>query len=254
MSDLGGHPVEPFCEAAAAKIPTGIEGLDRAIEGLTRGGSILLLGEGGSGKTVFALQFANSACSRGLRTVFISIERRARDLRVQAEASGWDPESHQKRGLLVFVDLAQIQQSRIELAGRKGFASKKGNFTELMRYLPPGMDVLIFDSLDEYARGLSPTEFQDGLGFFIRRLRDRGITALMLMDGDAPAGWKELAMQSVGGVIQLFKWDNPRTGRKERALDIIKMAGAPPPVGALPYELDSGGMAVRRQDDDAAGR
>ena len=232
-------------ETAAARIPTGIEGLDRTIEGITRGGSILLIGDGGSGKTVFALQFAKSACSRGLKTVFISINRRSKDLRLQAGSSGWDPAIFEDRGLLRIVEHSQIEASRIELAGVRCVAPKKGNFTELMRYATPGTEVVVIDRLDEYARGMSAAEFHDGFEFFVRRLNERGITALMLMDGMAPAGWKKLAMESLGGVIQLFSWDNPRTGRRERALDIVKMAGARAPMGSLPYELGSAGIAVR---------
>jgi KaiC/GvpD/RAD55 family RecA-like ATPase len=149
------------------------------------------------------------------------------------------------KGLLRFVDHGQIEASRIELAQMKCVAPRKGNFTELMRYLTPGTEVVVIDRLDEYARGMSAAEFHDGFEFFVRRLHERGITALMLMDGTAPAGWKKLAMESMGGVIQFFLWDNPRTGRRERALDIVKMAGAQAPMGALPYELDSGGIAVR---------
>jgi len=138
-----------------------------------------------------------------------------------------------------------VEASRIELASVKCVAPKKGNFTELMRYATPGTEVVVMDRLDEYARGMSPAEFHDGFEFFVRRLHERGITALMLMDGTAPAGWKKLAMESMGGVIQLFRWVNPDTGRRERLLDIVKMAGVPAPIGSLPYELDSGGILVR---------
>lgn len=231
--------------AALARIPTGIEGLDRKIVGLTRGGSILLIGDEGSGKTVFALQFAKSACTLGLRTVFISINRRGKELRQQAESSGWGPAMLEATGLLRIVDHSQIEACRIELAGLKCVTPHKGNFTELMRYLTPGTEVMVIDRLDEYARGLSAAEFHDGLEFFVRRLNDRGITALMLMDGTAPAGWKKLAMESMGGVIQFFRWDNPATGRMERALDIVKLTGAQAPMGSLAYELDTAGIAIR---------
>jgi len=235
--------------AALARIPTGIEGLDCKIAGLTRGGSVLLIGDGGSGKTLFALQFAKSACSLGLRTVFITINRRARELRQAAEASGWNPAPFEEQRLLSIIEHSQIEASRIELAGMKCVAPHKGNFTELMRYTTPGTEVVVVDRLDEYAAGLSPAEFRDGCEFFVRRLHERGITALMLMDKTAPSGWKKLAMESMAGVIQFFKWDNPRTGRMERALDIVKMAGAQAPIGALAYELEAGSFAVRMDMD-----
>jgi KaiC/GvpD/RAD55 family RecA-like ATPase len=239
-------PKDPMAkEGTAGTIPTGIEGLDQKIEGLTRGGSILLIGDEGSGKTAFALQFAKSACSLGLRTVFISIDRGGRQLRQQAKSSGWDIAPLEDKKLLSIVDHSQIEACRIELAGLKCVAPHKGNFTELMRYLTPGTEVMVIDRLDEYASGLSLAEFHDGLEFFVRRLHDRGITALILMDGTAPAGWKKLAMESMGGVIQFFRWDNPTTGRMERALDIVKLTGAPAPMGAMAYELVSAGIAVR---------
>jgi len=135
------------------------------------------------------------------------------------------------------------------LSERKGIASRKGNFTELLKFLPAGVDVLIMDNLGGYASGLSPREFQDGLKFFVQSLKGRGITALMLMDINAPSMSKEEALASVGGAIQLFKWENPRTGRSERALEIIKMGRVETPIGSLAYELDSGGFAVRPAEE-----
>ena len=235
--------------AAVDKIPTGIDGLDRMIGGLAKGESILLIGDGGSGKTVFALQFAKSACSSGLRTIFITFGHGARELRQLARAAGWDPAVFEQQRLLCMIEHSQIEASRIELAGLKCPAPHKGNFTELMRYATPGTEVLIMDRLDEYAKGLSPAEFRDGFEYFVRRLRERGITALMLMDKAAPGVWKKLAMETLGGVIQFIRWENPRTGRGEMALDIVKMAGVQAPIGALAYDLSEGGFEVCRDKD-----
>lgn len=234
---------------AGAKIPTGIAGLDQVINGLPKGSSMLLIGAAGSGKTVFSLHFANNACLNRLRTVILTTALSASRSREQARQFGWDLQMHEKNGLLAIVELEEVRASRIELTARKGIGSKKGNFTELLRYLPAGLDILVMDSLIGYADGLSPKELHDGLGFFIQSLAGRGITSLLLMENNAAGGCKDLALCTVQGAIRLFKWDNPRTGVRQNVMDILKMGNVKTPVHFLTYDVDIGGFEVRSLED-----
>jgi len=231
------------------RIPTGIRGLDDVIDGFPRGGAALLIGEAGSGKTAFAIQFADSTCARGLRTAFLSTRQKAQHLRLQARSAGRDLEAHERRGLLAIVEVSEVRASRVELSAARGIGPMRTNFTEMLNYLPAGLEVLIMDSLCDYASDLSPGEFRDALTYFVQNLNHRGITSLLLLDSSAPDNCKDLALLSVQGVVQLFRWDNPHTGQRERVMDIVKMGNARTPVHLMRYELCSGGIEVRALDE-----
>ena len=77
------------------RVPTGIEGLDRRIEGgLPKGRSILITGEPGTGKTIFALQFLVDGLKRGEKGIFVTADEGPVDVLEQAASLGWDLESY----------------------------------------------------------------------------------------------------------------------------------------------------------------
>ncbi|HSK29890.1 MAG TPA: ATPase domain-containing protein [Candidatus Limnocylindria bacterium] len=77
------------------RVPTGIEGLDQTIEGgLPKGRSILVTGEPGTGKTIFALQFLFEGLKRGEKCMFVTADEGPMDVLEQAASLGWDLERY----------------------------------------------------------------------------------------------------------------------------------------------------------------
>lgn len=77
------------------RVPTGIDGLDRTIEGgLPKGRSILVTGEPGTGKTIFALQFLFEGLKRGEKCMFVTADEGPMDVLEQAASLGWDLERY----------------------------------------------------------------------------------------------------------------------------------------------------------------
>ena len=77
------------------RVPTGIEGLDQRIEGgLPKGRSILVTGEPGTGKTIFALQFLVEGLKRGEKCMFVTADEGPLDVLEQAASLGWDLDPH----------------------------------------------------------------------------------------------------------------------------------------------------------------
>jgi circadian clock protein KaiC len=77
------------------RVPTGIEGLDQTIEGgLPKGRSILVTGEPGTGKTIFALQFLFEGLKRGEKCMYVAADEGPMDVLEQAASLGWDLERY----------------------------------------------------------------------------------------------------------------------------------------------------------------
>lgn len=81
------------------KVPSGIDILDQAWDGLFRGAAYLLYGSARSGRDLVALQLARTAVAGGEPCVLIS-PRRPRDLSLQAATIGFDVEDAVERGNL----------------------------------------------------------------------------------------------------------------------------------------------------------
>jgi circadian clock protein KaiC len=77
------------------RVPSGVAGLDRLMEGgFPKGRSILITGEPGTGKTVFALQYLLEGLVRGEKGIYVAADEGPADVIEQAASLGWDLERH----------------------------------------------------------------------------------------------------------------------------------------------------------------
>jgi circadian clock protein KaiC len=80
-----------FSRMAGKRIPTGIPELDILIEGGLRAGkTYLVVGEPGTGKTVFGLQFLVSGLMEKEKGLYVAIDEKPADVIEQAASLGWD--------------------------------------------------------------------------------------------------------------------------------------------------------------------
>ena len=71
------------------RVTSGIKGLDPLIEGgFPKGRSILVTGEPGTGKTIFALQFLAEGLARGEKCIFVTADEGPLDVLEQARVDG----------------------------------------------------------------------------------------------------------------------------------------------------------------------
>lgn len=86
---------------AIERIPTGISGLDKLMEGgLISGSTTLVAGGTGTGKTIFCCQFLREGLMNGERCLFITLEETPEDIIGDMERFGWDLRDHIERGRL----------------------------------------------------------------------------------------------------------------------------------------------------------
>lgn len=110
LIDEDGLSVLPITSLNLAKhvsterVSTGIPALDRMMggKGFYRGGSILVSGTAGTGKTSIAAYFANQTCAEGKRCLYFAFEESPRQIVRNMRSIGLDLEKHIKKGLLQF--------------------------------------------------------------------------------------------------------------------------------------------------------
>src|SRR6476659_11311253 len=82
------EPARPIAEVdatTAAFLPTGVDELDRVLgDGVVPGAVILLAGEPGVGKSTLLLEVAAQSARRGQRTLYVSGEESAAQVRLRA--------------------------------------------------------------------------------------------------------------------------------------------------------------------------
>ncbi|HXK27845.1 MAG TPA: ATPase domain-containing protein [Candidatus Binatia bacterium] len=94
------------------RVPTGIIGLDRLIEGgFPKGRSILVTGEPGTGKTIFSLQFLVEGLARGENAIYVAADEAPVDILEQAASLGWDLEKHVENKELAVLNAATYLSS-----------------------------------------------------------------------------------------------------------------------------------------------
>jgi circadian clock protein KaiC len=77
------------------RVATGIPGLDQLIEGgFPKGRSILVTGEPGTGKTIFALQYLREGLLRGEKGIYVAADEGPSDVLEQAASMEWDLQKH----------------------------------------------------------------------------------------------------------------------------------------------------------------
>ena len=75
----------------AKRIPTGVPEIDMLIEGGLRAGkTYLVVGEPGTGKTVFGLQYLVSGLMEKEKGLYVAIDEKPADVVEQAASLGWD--------------------------------------------------------------------------------------------------------------------------------------------------------------------
>jgi circadian clock protein KaiC len=158
-------------QSATERITTGIAGLDELIEGgLIRGDIHMLAGGPGTGKTIFATNFAANAARVGERVVYATFEESAEYYRRNAKLLGVDVQALEREKRMTVLDLEALRGTELE-----------NNVSLLVEAVQESKGtVLVIDSLTAL---LLACETQFEMRTFMKSvynsLKEKGITALM---------------------------------------------------------------------------
>jgi circadian clock protein KaiC len=107
------------------RVSTGIQELDALLDGgFRRGKTYLVIGEPGTGKTIFALQFLHQALKDGEKALYVAIDEKPGDLVEQAASLNWDLTPHVEQKNLLILDAAALITARVSDTGAKNDIQK----------------------------------------------------------------------------------------------------------------------------------
>jgi circadian clock protein KaiC len=206
------------CHKLYERVPTGIGGLDKLIEGgFPRGSLIVLAGSPGSGKTIASAQYIYyGATKSGENGVYISFGERKEVFYKNMEKLGLSFKELEKKGNFKFLDLMTTKSEAIPDTLEITFSEIRAMKTER----------LVIDSFTAMTSAL-PNKI-DGriiLHMLEKLMRDIGCTTLLLVE--VPTGQVGLGLgfeEFVSDGIILFETIDVRSGIQKRSV-IRKMRG-----------------------------
>jgi circadian clock protein KaiC len=211
------EPAEIRHEASTERISIGFERLDTMLGGgLFRGSSTLITGVPGTSKTTLAGKFAEAACRRGERTLFVSFDEGAEPIQRNLASVGIQLKPHVKSGML------RMYSARTESISAEDQLLK---LKALIREHRPRC--MVIDPLTAIAKAGGLAAARAVANRFIYMAKDERITVVVtaINEGDAPeTEATDLQISTIADTWIHLSY-LIRSGERNRALTIIKSRG-----------------------------
>jgi len=217
------------------KISTGIEGLDRMLEGgIIRNRHIGILGGPGTGKTLFSIQFLYAGAKNGERGYYLSLEE--------------NPEQVANNAINVFKDIKdlgeQINKNIIIEKPDEYTLDKMIEMIEKQVVNENAKRVVIDSSTVVEAFFETVQDYRRGIVEFLNLLKTLDTTVYFIVEVESSdIGIKyQLEHYIMDGIINLY---NLRRGESRvRAVEVYKMRGINHSNQLVPLRITSSGIVV----------
>lgn len=204
----------------------GVEGMDKLLNGgLPKGRTVLLSGTTGTGKTIFASQFAKKGVENGEPCVFVTFEQSKKKLIEDMREIGVDLEELEKTGKfrLIGGPVAQVEYFKEKTKAK--ISDIVAEIVEVVQEI--NAQRVVLDSVNLFTM-LFETDAQRrrALAELSATLDDLGCTSLLTCEakeGTNNLSWYGFEEFVVDGVIVLFR--KPIGNLFIRALAVVKMRG-----------------------------
>ena len=230
--------------ASLEKIPTGIEGFDDITAGgLPRGGTTLLMGGPGCGKTVMGLQIlVNAALAHGTPGIFVTFEENARRVSANGEAFGWNmPELAREK--LYFVDTCLradvVKSGAFDLTGLLAGIEAKAREMGARLVVFDAIDVLL-SLLDDHAAECRELY---RLHEWLLRHELTGLLTTKIEDDQSPTAQRYGFMPFMADCAVLL---TQRLADRVavRTIRVLKYRGSPHVLNEVPFVIGPAGVEV----------
>jgi circadian clock protein KaiC len=220
--------------ATVARMRTGIDGLDRILNGgLLSGGTYLICGEPGTGKTVLASQLCFHAAASGRTALYVTL----------LAESGERLLAHQRS--LRFFDAALVPDRVGYLSGYRVLEeSGTDGFLHMLSHSlkARSADVLVIDAMNALEDLIdSPRQLKKLIRSLAAVASMCGTTTFLLSSADEHAGSSERMM--VDGIIALSR-STAASVQAVRELEVLKFRGSEHVSGKHVFTITQAGISV----------
>jgi circadian clock protein KaiC len=201
-------------QASTERVSSGVPALDEMLggKGFYRGGSVLVSGTAGTGKSSLGAAFINAACARGEKALYFAFEESPSQIVRNMRSVGYDLEPWIKKGLL------EIRSQRPTQAGLEYHLLEMHGAVEDFK-----PRVVVVDPISNLISNGSTTEVKGMLTRLIDLLKQDQITAMFasLTFGDSAMEGTEVGISSLMDSWILLR-SMEHNGEHNRAIYILK--------------------------------
>lgn len=222
------------------KIPTDISNFDSLIEGgFEKNSTNLIVGDSGSGKSIFATQFLVGGMKKGERCLYVTFEEKKEEFYHNMKRFGWDLEAYEKKELLTFLEYTPIKVKTMLEEGGGAIESiiLKKKINRIVIDSITSFALLFDDELDRRSAALS----------LFNMIGDWNCTSLLTLEEKPQKSNKgsshTLEFES-DSIILLHYIRNK--GKRERYLEILKMRGTNHSQSLHKLEIEDSGIKIER--------
>jgi circadian clock protein KaiC len=219
------------------RISSGIADLDVMLEGrgFFRGGSVLVSGMAGSGKSSIAAQFANSACRSGERCIYFALEESPAQITRNMRSIGVDLQHWVDNGLLRF------SAHRPSLFGLETHLATMHRDVEEFR-----PTAVIIDPLSSLLNSGQKHDVQAMIVRLVDFLKSQAVTTLFtsLTHGGVETAMTDIAVSSLMDTWLLL-YNRESNGEHNRQLYLIKSRGMAHSNQVREFIMTHDGIALR---------
>jgi len=221
-------------------ISSGINGFDKISEGGFVEGSVnTIIGESGSGKTIFAMQFIMEGVKRGETCLYITFEEKKEDFYKNMLKFGWDLGKLENSGKFIFLEYSP---EKIKLMLEQG----GGEIESLI--IEKKVKRLVIDSITSFAmlfeNKILKREYIINL-FDMLRAWDCTVLVTSFSNISDIKIREVSAAEFEADAIILMHFPIIKN-KRERYLEILKMRGTKHPTDMYPVKIDKGISIVNK--------
>jgi KaiC domain protein len=240
--DGGGGFEEEAFDSDIPRLDLGIQGLDEMVQGgIPERSLLVVMGDAGTGKTTFGLQFLHRGIQNGEKAVFFTLEENKTDVVQAATEKGWPFDEYIDNGDLVVVDLDPIEMAN-------SLTSIRGDLPRLVDSFDAERLVLDSVSLLEMMYD-NQAERRTEIFDFTRALKEGGVTTMLTSEaaeGNPYASRHGIIEYLTDGVFVL-QYVREEFRETRMAVEIQKIRNANHSRETKPYEITSDGISVYQQ-------
>ena len=230
-------PEAPPGRGKRPPVPTGIAGLDAMFGGgIPRLSNTVVEGPSGTGKTLLSLQYLIHGARRGESGALFTLEETPEQLRTAAASLGWDLQALEKKGRLTVNYTSPVELSTDRYLQTARDLVERGGITRV-----------VFDSLTSMSLGVhSERRFKELVYAVGKHMRACGVTLLSTIEAAQTLDTGDAAGRSVSFIADnliRLRYVN-RSGRRDRAIAVIKARGIRHDTRTHRLQIGRGGLRV----------